>query len=96
MKIMEILPTWKDSEKLYVFPRSICNFLRFRVLSFIKRARFLAREESWAKDWFTPTWRNMAEHGGIYIVRTAGKWQLALAQGPEIKGHSASQQLSFA
>ena len=60
MKIMEILPTGKDSEKLYVFPRSICNFLRFRVLSFIKRARFLAREESWAKDWFTPTWRNVA------------------------------------
>ena len=60
MKIMEILPTGKDSEKLYVFPRSICNFLRFRVLSFIKRARFLAREESWAKDWFTPTWRKVA------------------------------------
>ena len=92
MKIMEILPTGKNSEKLYVFPRSICNFLRFRVLSFIKRARFLAREESWAKDYFNPTWRNMAG----YIVRTAGKWQLTLAQGPEIKGHSASQQLFFA
>ena len=85
-------PYMKGFRKTYVFPRSICNFRRFRVLSFIKRARFLAREGSWAKDCFTPTWRNMAG----YIVRTAGKWQLALAQGPEIKGHSASQQLFFA
>ena len=63
MKIMEILPTWKDSEKLYVFPRSICNFLRFRVLSFIKRARFLARGRAGRKTGSLQhggTWRNMA------------------------------------
>ena len=40
----------------------------------------------------TPTWRDIAKD----IDRTARKWQLTLAQGPELEDYSASQQLSFA
>ena len=38
----------------------------------------------------------MAGHGGRYCEKSAGKWQLALAQGPELKSPSASRQISSA
>ena len=52
-------PYLESPKKPYVFPRSICNFPRFRALMFTKRARFLVREEGWVKLVHS----NMAEHG---------------------------------
>ena len=68
-----------------MFPRSISNFLRFRALFFVKRARFLVWEENWDKDWFTSIWWNMADTAAG-AFENCGKMTSCFGTRPGSKG----------
>ena len=98
-KMMEILPTWlwgALSSKVRKSLRVSAQYPQFTAFS-----RIVVRETCAFPRWGGELGKRlvhfiMAGHGGRYCEKSAGKWQLALAQGPELKSPSASRQISSA
>ena len=55
--------SYMSSPKTLRVSAQYLQFPRFRVLLFVKRARFLVMEESWDKVWFISTWQNIMAGG---------------------------------